>query len=182
MGCTIVHISFLICHRGWVFISDTYINAKQERCKLRRSSSIRYEMQFPNVYIMFKCEQIALLKGVAWVHIERERGCTRSKRNSGLITSTSVVVHPAEISNTLSSSMNSLHFCNALFVYTRKTKGEKCRKYKKRRDLHIKHEEELKARWTQVDPSQSGKPHFVKTHRHKNEGIVVRMVREVTSW
>lgn len=42
-------------------------------------------------------------------------------------------------------------------------------------DLHIKHAakrttalvEELKARWTQVESSQSGKPHFVKTHRHK---------------
>lgn len=171
--------------RGWaVFISVTYINAKQESWKLRRFSSIRYEMQFPYIYITYKstgmwADYIVKRCGMG-THRKWKRMCERSKTNSVFITSSHwlqwwyTLLRYPHIQYALIPKELTL-FCNALFVYTRKTKGEKCRKCRKRRDLHIKHAarstialvEELKERWTQVDRSQSGKPHFVKTHQQK---------------
>lgn len=88
----IVHISLLICHQGWaVFISVTYINAKQKRCKLRRSSSIRYEMQFPNVYITYKGTGMwadCIIKRCGMGTYRKRAGrYETSKRNSVFITS-----------------------------------------------------------------------------------------------
>lgn len=193
MGYTIgnenvVHISLLICHQGRaIFISVTSINAKQERWKLKHFSSS--DMKFPNVYIRYKGTGMwadCIIKRCGMGTYRKRAGMceTSKKRNSVFITSShwlqwwyTLLRYPhiqyALLPDELTLFL--LHFCNALFVYTRKTKGEKCRKCRKRRDLHFKHAakstialvEELKARWTQVDPSQSGKPHFVKTHHHK---------------
>lgn len=142
-------------------------------------------MQFPNVYISTGMWADCIVKRCCMgTYKKRARMCERSEKNSVFVTSSHwlqwwyTLLRYPHIQYALipdEPSLFSLHFCNALFVYTRKTKGEKCRKCRKRRDLHIKHAakstialvEELKARWTQVEPSQSGKPHFVKTHRHK---------------
>lgn len=142
-------------------------------------SSIRYEKQYPYVYIANKrpgmCADYTVKRCGMSRNRKRTHMCKRIYRNSVFITSSHwlqwwyTLLRYPHIQYTL--ILNELIPFLRRFIHLHKKN--------KRRDVQevqkkegFAHQtcsqtyKELKARWTQVDPSQSGKPHFVQTHWH----------------